>query len=48
MPCLATFILDASNSLRIERFANFDNSVIQIERNAHDLSRFVGSSSFGG
>jgi hypothetical protein len=38
---LATFIPETSISPRIELHANFDNRVIQIEQNAHDLYRFV-------
>jgi hypothetical protein len=38
---LATFIPQTIISSRIEHTANFDNRVIQIERNAHELFRFV-------
>jgi len=37
----ATFILETIISPRIERPINFENRVIQIDRNAKDLYRFV-------
>jgi hypothetical protein len=42
MLLLATFIPQTSISPRIERPANFDNSVIQIERNDYDLRNEKG------
>jgi hypothetical protein len=39
--CIATFFQETRISPRIERPGNFDNHVIQIERNAHDLSGII-------